>query len=96
MSLQIIKGLSNVYNGLSEVVEGVNPLVTVIEDGKNKDIAIALLNAGYTVEDIQSFVDVSRVQLDEFLAFEVEVQARLAAHKASTKAPRKAPVKKVA
>ena len=94
--MQIVKGLTAVYNGLSEVVEGVNPLVTTMEDKDNQDIAIGLLAAGYSIEQIQNFVDVSRVQLDEFLAFEVEVQKRLSTHKASTKAPRKAPVKKVA
>ena len=90
--MQIVKGLTAVYNGLSEVVEGVNPLVSTMEDDGNQEIASALLNAGYTVEQIQNFVDVSRVQLDEFLTFEVEIAKRIKA-KSTTKPASKRSVK---
>ncbi len=75
--MQIIKGLGSIYDGISEVAEGFNPNVTTMDD-KNRELASSLLASGITVADIQHFVDVSRVQLDEFLTVEQEVQARMA------------------
>ncbi len=95
MSIQLIDGLTNVYNGLSQVVEGVNPLVSTMDDEGNQDIATALLSAGYTEDQIKNFVDVSRVQLDEFLAFEVEIAKRMAVTAKTKTQPRKTTIKKV-
>lgn len=75
--MQTIKGFRQVFAGLSTMTEDVNPLITNMTD-KNKEIASGLLQVGYTVEQIQDFVDVSRNQLDEFIEVESVVLQRMA------------------
>ena len=75
--MQLITGMKKIYEGVSETLEGVNPLVTTMETNQNVNIAITLMDAGYSVSEIQDFIDVSRVQFDEWAQFEVEVRKRM-------------------
>ena len=85
--MQILEGLRGIVNGASQVIEGVNPGITTMDE-QNRTIASSLLASGLTIEQIQDFVDVSRIQLDKFLEVEVEVQKRMAEAKAvMSKAP---------
>ena len=70
--------IKKVTTGLTELTEVINPLITNLTD-KNKAIAVTLLDNGFTVKEIQDFVDVSRAQLDEWIQIESEVRARIAA-----------------
>ena len=78
----MLEGFKMIVDGLQEVVAPINPMVSDIEKHRSKEIARGLLASGFSIEDIQQFADVSRVQLDQFLEIEVEVQKRL---KAATK-----------
>ncbi len=72
----MLNGLKKIVNGVTEIVEPVNFLVTNLTP-KNKEVAICLLEAGFTVKEIQDFVDVSRTQLDEFIELEDAVLKRI-------------------
>ena len=56
---------------LFDEMSELNPMVTKC-DYQNKEIAMLLLDQGYTIEQIQHFVSVSRTQLDQFLESEVK------------------------
>ncbi len=73
-----LSGFATVANGVMEIVASVSPTVSNLDNHRNKEIAKGLLASGFSVEDIQQFVDVSRVQLDPYLEVEAEVQRRLA------------------
>lgn len=73
----MLDGLKKIVEGVSDIVEPLNPLVTNMTD-KNKEIANLLLSKGYKAKEIEDFVDVSRNQLDEFIAVEIEVLKRMA------------------
>lgn len=62
--MRALSGFKKVADGLQEILDPINPLVSSIDAHKNKEIAQGLLASGFTVEDIQQFADVSRVQLD--------------------------------
>ncbi len=74
----MLDGLKKTIDGLSEMVEPLNPMVTNMTE-KNQEIATLLLEHGYTVKEIQDFVDVSRAQLDEFISVEAKVMERMKA-----------------
>ena len=77
--MEILTGIQKVYEGASEVLNGVNPLVTTMEKESNIAIATALLDAGFTEEQIQDFIDVSSIQFKEWVGFEIEIRKRMAA-----------------
>ncbi len=74
----MLDGFKKIMDGVQEVIDPLNPMVTNLTT-KNKEIASGLLASGFTKEEIIAFVDVSRPQLDPFLAVEEEVQKRLKA-----------------
>lgn len=74
----MFESIKKVATGLTEITEVVNPLITNM-DKKKVDIATTLLDAGFSVKEIQDFIDVSRAQFDEFIEVEVEVRNRVAA-----------------
>ncbi len=74
----MLDGLKKTIDGLSEMVEPLNPMVTNMTE-KNQEIATLLLEHGYTVKEVQDFVDVSRAQLDEFISVEAKVMERMKA-----------------
>lgn len=73
----MLKGFMKVVDGLTEIVEPINPMVTNMTP-KNKEIAAGLLASGFSVKEVQDFVDVSRSQLDSFIEIEAEVLKRQA------------------
>lgn len=72
----MLDGFKKVAEGLTEIIEPLNPMVTNMTE-KNKEIATGLLQSGFSVKQIQEFVDVSRTQLDEFIEVEDKVLKRL-------------------
>ena len=72
-----LSGFKTIYDGINEIVEPLNPLVTNMND-KNKEIASGLIASGFTIKEIEDFVDVSTKQLSDFIAIEAEVQKRMA------------------
>ena len=72
----MLEGLKKIAEGVKEISEPINPFITDMTD-KNKEIATNLLSAGYSVKDVQNFVDVSRTQLDDFLEIEEKVFERM-------------------
>ena len=76
----MLSGIRKVVEGVTDMVEPLNPLVTNM-DNKNKEIASHLLEAGYSVREVQDFVDVSRTQLDEYIKIEAEVISRMSRKK---------------
>ncbi len=74
----MLDGLKKTIDGISEMVEPLNPMVTNMTE-KNQEIATLLLEHRYTVKEIQDFVDVSRAQLDEFISVEAKVMERMKA-----------------
>lgn len=81
----MLSGFKKVVDGLNEIVEPLNPLVTDMTE-KNKEIASGLLSSGFTVEEVENFVDVSRSQLDDFIKIESEVLKRTLEKKEPVKA----------
>ena len=77
--------VKKINDGIQSILDPVNPFITDLTED-NKKIAQHLLEQGITVEAIQKFVDVSRTQLDPFLALESEVMKRIAAATANPKA----------
>ncbi len=73
----MLDGFKKIVDGLQEVIDPINPLVTNLTE-KNKEIASGLLASGFTIKEIIDFVDVSRPQLDPFLSLESEVIKRIA------------------
>lgn len=71
----MLEGFKKVVDGLAEIVEPLNPLVTDMTP-KNQEIAAGLLASGFTVAEIEDFVDVSTSQLGDFLKVEAEVLKR--------------------
>ena len=69
--------VKKINDGIQSILDPVNPFITDLTED-NKKIAQHLLEQGITVEAIQKFVDVSRTQLDPFLALESEVMKRVA------------------
>jgi len=88
--MQVISGLKQIYNGASEVLEGVNPLITNMTE-KNQDIATLLLDSGYTPDDIQGFIDVSSIQFQDWVQLEMQVRDRMA--KIAQRRPKPTPKK---
>lgn len=86
--MQIIDGLTKLYDGTIEVLEGVNPMVTTMSNETNQLIANTLLDKGFTKEQIMDFISVSKTQLEEWLELEVKVRERIAMN---AKRKRKAP-----
>ena len=66
-----------IADGVTELIEPLNPMVTDMTQ-RNKEIATNMIAAGLTTKEIQDFVDVSRSQLDAYLAVEAEVERRIA------------------
>jgi len=71
-------GVKKINDGIQSILDPVNPFITDLTD-INKEIARHLLEQDITVQQIQDFVDVSRTQLDPYLAIEAEVMKRVAA-----------------
>jgi len=69
--------VKKINDGIQSILDPVNPFITDLTED-NKKIAKHLLEEGISVEAIQKFVDVSRTQLDPFLALESEVMKRVA------------------
>ena len=87
----MLNGFKKIVDGIQEVVDPLNPMVSNLDSHKNKEIASGLLASGFSIEEITQFVDVSRSQLDPFLKIEFEVNKRMEEAKAKMKtAPRKA------
>lgn len=74
----MLDGFRKIVDGVQEVLDPINPMTSNMDKHRNKEIAIGLLQSGFSVEDIQQFVDVSRVQLDDFLEIEAKVMVRMA------------------
>ena len=85
----MLEGFKQIVDGVQQVLDPINPMTSAMDKHRNQEIAIGLLTSGFSVEDIQQFVDVSRAQLDPFLEIEARVMQRMAIAK-------KAPVKKAA
>ncbi len=75
----MLDGFKKIVDGIQEVVDPINPMVSSMDKHKNTEIAAGLLASGFTVEEIQQFVDVSRPQLDKFLELEAAVLMRMQA-----------------
>ncbi len=90
--MDILSGFKKIADGVQEVIDPLNPMVSNLDNHRNKEIAAGLLASGFTIEDIQQFVDVSRSQLDPFLKLESEVNKRMAEAKAKMKPGPKAKV----
>ena len=88
--MDILSGFKKVVDGVQEIVDPINPMVSNLDNHKSKEIARGLLLSGFTVEEIQQFVDVSRSQLDPFLELEDEVNKRMAEAKEKMKPTPKA------
>jgi len=69
-------GFKKIAEGISDIGESLNPLVSDMT-ADNREIALSLMELGYSNQQIQTFVDVSRNQLDEFLELERAVEKRL-------------------
>ena len=72
----MLEGFKKIVEGVNDIIEPLNPMVTDMTDA-NKTIAKGLLDSGFSVKQIQDFVDVSRNQLDEFIEVEVLVIQRM-------------------
>ncbi len=72
----MFQGIKKIVDGVGDIIEPLNPLVTDMTP-KNIEIATMLLEKGYSVSEIQDFVDVSRIQLDDFIKLESQVIERL-------------------
>ncbi len=70
--------LKDINDAAFKGVDILNPFISKMDE-VNKEIATALLDAGYDVKQIQNFIDVSRTQFDEWAEVEVEVRKRVAA-----------------
>ncbi len=86
----MLDGFKKIVDGVQEVLDPINPMVSSMDKHRNTEIATGLLASGFSKEDIQQFVDVSRAQLDPFLDLEVAVQKRLEAAKKQTETKTKA------
>jgi len=75
--MQLLDGLSKLVDGTTEIVSGLNPNVKTMDE-VNTAIATTLLDAGFTPEHIINFIDVSKVQFEEWVAFEIEIRTRMA------------------
>ena len=72
----MLEGFKKIVEGVNDIVEPLNPLVTNMTD-INKQIASGLLESGFSVKQIQDFVDVSRNQLDDYIELEAKVLERI-------------------
>ena len=75
--MQFIKGITQVYDGLTEVASGLNPLISTTEDPTNQEILDLLISKNFTQDQILNFIDISKVQAEEYITFEMEIQKRL-------------------
>ena len=75
----MLDGFKKIVDGIQEVIDPLNPMVSNLDSHKNKEIAKGLLNSGFSIEDITQFVDVSRSQLDPYLEMETEIMKRIEA-----------------
>ena len=64
-------GIKTINDGIQGLFDPLNPLVTTINTNKNKEIASFLVKNDFTVQEIKDFVDISRVQLDPYIAEQV-------------------------
>ncbi len=62
----MLEGFKKVFDGVQEIFDPINIMTTNLTD-KNKEIAKGLIDSGFTTEQVQNFVDVSRPQLDPYL-----------------------------
>ena len=79
----MFNGLKKIAEGVNDIVEPLNPLVTNMTP-KNKEIATSLLDNGFSVKEVQDFVDVSRNQLDDYIELEAKVIERMNSKTATT------------
>ena len=84
----MLEGFKKIVDGVQEVLDPINPMTSGMDKHRNEEIAIGLLGSGFSVEDIQQFVDVSRVQLDSFLEVEAKVMQRMAKAELDKEAPK--------
>ncbi len=87
--MQVFDGIKDIYNGVSQTIEGANPFVTTMDNETNQAIAAHLLDQGFTKEQILDFIDVSRIQAERWLTVEEEVMKRMAQAKRTNSRPAK-------
>ncbi len=62
----MLEGFKKIVDGVQEVFDPINIMTTNLTD-KNKEIAKGLIESGFSIKEVQNFVDVSRPQLDPYL-----------------------------
>ena len=63
----MLQEIGKITDGLQGLIDPINILVTNADKGKNMEIANLLIDKGYTVQEVQDFIDVSRPQMDPIL-----------------------------
>ena len=75
--------VKNVVDGVFDVAKAINPMTTKWSD-KQEEIAMVLLDKGYTPKEIVDFVGVDIDDLEAFLSFEMALRNRLSQREKKT------------
>ncbi len=76
-------------DGMSTMVNGLNPGITTINDNKNKEIISGLLATGFSKQDLLDLINVDVAEATAYIDLRVEVMKELAIEKdVTTVAPK--------
>jgi len=85
--MDLLEGLVKAAEGLSQAASGANPFVKKFEESVHGPMIDALLDQGFTDEQVTSLIDVERTTAVDYISLETRMRTKYA-KKTEAKTPK--------